>query len=132
MSICFPPSPSYPRGFPNLLARIRVPVHSRPPRFMKQFTNRIRSIFSTPVSFSALLAAMMAIDTRACTIFVLTDSEHTLFCNNEDWSDPKTRIWFVPGNNEHYGGVYLGFDNNFAQGGMNTKGLAFDWVAGYS
>src|SRR5215469_9380419 len=69
---------------------------------------------------------------RGCTIFVLTDTNSALFCNNEDWSDPKTRIWFVPGMGKHYGGVYVGFDNGYAQGGLNSEGLAFDWVAGYT
>jgi hypothetical protein len=69
---------------------------------------------------------------HACTIFVLTDTNRTLFCNNEDWESTKTRIWFVPSSAKHHGGVYVGFDNDFAQGGMNTEGLAFDWVAGYA
>lgn len=73
---------------------------------------------------------------RACTVFVLTDDENTLFCNNEDWSNPKTRIWFKPVNpaadgTARYGTVYVGFDNGWAQGGMNAEGLAFDWVAGF-
>jgi hypothetical protein len=68
---------------------------------------------------------------RACTIFVLTDTNRAFFCNNEDWSNPNTRIWFVPGTPKHYGHVYVGFDNGWAQGGLNTEGLAFDWVAGY-
>lgn len=67
----------------------------------------------------------------ACTIFVLTDSNRALFCNNEDWSNPKTRIWFVPGGEGYDGCAYVGFDNGWAQGGLNTKGLAFDWVAGF-
>lgn len=66
----------------------------------------------------------------ACTIFVITDGQHALFCNNEDWSNPKTRIWFMPAD-KHYGRVYVGFDNGWGQGGLNTEGLAFDWVAGY-
>jgi hypothetical protein len=69
---------------------------------------------------------------RACTIFVLTDTNHALFCNNEDWSDPKTRIWFLPAGEGYYGATYVGFENGYAQGGMNTEGLAFDWVAGYT
>jgi hypothetical protein len=100
-----------------------------------QPVNRTRSIFSVTLwalGLAAIWAGLLTTLSRGCTIFVLTDSERTLFCNNEDWSDPKTRIWFVPGNDQHYGGVYVGFDNNFAQGGMNTRGLAFDWVAGYS
>ncbi len=81
-----------------------------------------------------LLALLLILGIRvsACTIFVLTDTNRTLFCNNEDWEDPKTRIWFVPGSDKHYGGVYVGFDNDYAQGGMNTEGLAFDWVAGFT
>ncbi len=68
---------------------------------------------------------------RACTIFVLTDTNQALFCNNEDWSNPKTRIWFVPAQPKHHGHVYVGFDDGWAQGGLNTEGLAFDWVAGF-
>ena len=74
----------------------------------------------------------VSVTVNACTIFVLTDTNRTLFCNNEDWSNPKTRIWIVPGSDKHYGGVYVGFDNDYAQGGLNTEGLAFDWVAGYA
>lgn len=66
----------------------------------------------------------------ACTIFVLTDGKKVLFFNNEDWSNPKTRIWFVPAGNGYHGCAYLGFDDGWAQGGLNTEGLAFDWVAG--
>jgi len=67
----------------------------------------------------------------ACTIFVLTDTNRALFGNNEDWSNPKTRIWFVPAGDGHHGCAYVGFDDGWAQGGLNTEGLAFDWVAGF-
>jgi hypothetical protein len=62
---------------------------------------------------------------------VLTDTNRALFCNNEDWSGTKTRIWFLPPGDGYYGAAYFGFDNGFAQGGLNTEGLAYDWVAGY-
>ena len=62
---------------------------------------------------------------------MLTDTNRVLFCNNEDWSNTKTRIWFVPAEARRYGCVYVGFDDGFAQGGLNTEGLASDWVAGY-
>jgi hypothetical protein len=65
----------------------------------------------------------------ACTIFVLTDRNRALFFNNEDWLNPKTRIWFVPAGDGYFGCAYVGFDDGYAQGGLNTKGLAFDWVA---
>jgi hypothetical protein len=79
----------------------------------------------------SMLTAGMISTTRACTIFVLTDDHQALFCNNEDYSNPNTRIWFIPGGGGRYGCVYVGFDNGWAQGGMNSEGLAFDWVAGY-
>ncbi|MGE3309164.1 MAG: hypothetical protein AB7O66_04275, partial [Limisphaerales bacterium] len=44
------------------------------------------------------LAAIAVPTASACTIILLTDGNNVLFCNNEDWSDPKTRIWFIPGN----------------------------------
>jgi len=37
----------------------------------------------------------------------------------------------VPAGPKRYGVVYVGYDNGWAQGGVNTEGLAFDWVAGY-
>jgi hypothetical protein len=70
--------------------------------------------------------------TNACTIFVLTDGEKTLFFNNEDWSNPVSRVWFVPAPEGFYSCAYVGFENNGAEGGMNSAGLAFDWVAGFS
>jgi len=64
----------------------------------------------------------------ACTVFVLTDGKHTYFFNNEDFTNTKTRIWFVPKGKGHFGCAYVGFDDGEAQGGINTKGLAFDWI----
>jgi len=66
----------------------------------------------------------------ACTVAVLVDGGRVLFCNNEDWSDPQTRLWFVP-SATHYGCAYVGFGNGWGQGGLNTQGLAFDGVAGF-
>lgn len=89
----------------------------------------------SPLFNSALTLAFCATfvaQAHACTIFLLTDTNRVLFCNNEDWSNPKTRIWFIPAGTNHYGGAYVGFDNGWAQGGVNTEGLAYDWVAGYS
>jgi hypothetical protein len=68
----------------------------------------------------------------ACTIFVLTDDHRVLFCNNEDWINPATRIWFVQGGTGHHGCVYVGYNDGWARGGMNTEGLACDWVGGFA
>ena len=69
---------------------------------------------------------------RACTIFVLTDTHRALFCNNEGGPYSDTRIWFLPAGEGYYGAVYVGYaTNGWAQGGLNSEGLAYDWVAGF-
>lgn len=80
-------------------------------------------ILLTLLFFSFAFKASMA-----CTVFVLTDGRNTYFFNNEDFSNTKTRIWFVPKGKGHFGCAYVGFDDGEAQGGLNTKGLAFEWV----
>ncbi len=89
-----------------------------------------------PVAVVTVVACVMAgsaRDATACTIAVLTDGKQAFFCNNEDWSNPNTRIWFVPAavGQGRYGCAFVGFDNGWPQGGLNTEGLAFDWVAGF-
>ncbi|MFK7818088.1 MAG: serine hydrolase, partial [Planctomycetaceae bacterium] len=66
----------------------------------------------------------------ACTIFCFSHNGKTYFCNNEDWSDSNTEIRFHPATEGSYAWVFLGFSNNWAQGGVNEHGLCFDWVAG--
>src|SRR5215212_993 len=77
------------------------------------------------------LLAFCTSSVLACTIFILTDEDRALFCNNEDWFNRSTRLWFVPAGQGHMGCAYVGFDNGWAQGGVNEAGLAFDWVAGF-
>ena len=90
-------------------------------------SNRIPTLGALSIlSFVAL--AFIAPPAKACTIFVLTDSSHALFCNNVDWADANTRIWFEPAGKGYYGAAYVGFDNGWPQGGVNTEGLAYDWV----
>ncbi|GAB4042720.1 hypothetical protein GCM10028774_55740 [Spirosoma jeollabukense] len=78
-----------------------------------------------------VIGALLPIEAAfSCTIFVLTNAKRTLFFNNEDYSNPATRIWFQPATRNYYGCAYLGFNDGWAQGGVNQYGLAFDWVAG--
>ena len=65
----------------------------------------------------------------SCTIFTVSQGEKVLFGNNEDYTNPKTFYWVVPAGNGNYGSVYFGFDNLWAQGGINEKGLCYDWNA---
>jgi hypothetical protein len=84
------------------------------------------------LAFILVGLAFASMPARACTIFVLTDTNRALFCNNEDWSNTNSRVWFQPAGNGYYGAVYVGFDNGWAMGGLNTEGLAYDWVGGYT
>ena len=66
---------------------------------------------------------------QCCTAFCAAGRGLVLAGNNEDFSNPSTKIWFVPAEQGKYGRVYVGFDNFFPQGGMNEKGLFFDGFA---
>ena len=78
----------------------------------------------------ALLTGLSA-PLAACTIFMATQGDLTLVGNNEDWKETATRAWFLAPEEGKYGRVFFGFENGWAQGGMNEKGLCYDWVAGY-
>lgn len=65
----------------------------------------------------------------SCTIFAASFGNTVLYGNNEDYRIPKTYYWAEPPGEKTYGGVFLGFDNFFPQGGINEKGLAFDFNA---
>lgn len=82
-----------------------------------------------PILILTVCAALGAVPVPACTIFVLTDGDGALFCNNEDWFNRATRLWFVPAGKNYLGCAFVGFDDGWAQGGVNTAGLAFDWWA---
>ena len=86
---------------------------------------------SMSLGFALLMFLLAPLSIEACTIFTLTDTNRTLFGNNEDYETPQTRIWFIPGSHGQYGRVFVGFNNWWGQGGMNSAGLAYDWVAGY-
>ncbi len=65
----------------------------------------------------------------SCTIFAASFGNTALYGNNEDYNIPKTYYWVRASSDNTYGGVYLGFDNLSPQGGINEKGLAFDYNA---
>jgi hypothetical protein len=76
-----------------------------------------------------LAIAALYVESAACTIVVLADQHGVLFANNEDSHIPNTRIWFVPPSDGRAGCAFVGYDDGWAQGGLSTRGLAFDWVA---
>ena len=62
----------------------------------------------------------------ACTIVTMSRGGTTLIGNNEDWLDPRTRMWIVPATADEYGRVLFGFAPHFIQGGINEHGLFLD------
>ncbi|WP_276356083.1 linear amide C-N hydrolase [Cohnella caldifontis] len=48
--------------------------------------------------------------------------------NNEDGTNFNAKAWFVPSNGESYGYVAFGFEDGYAQGGMNDQGFFMDWA----
>ena len=63
---------------------------------------------------------------RPCTIVTMARDGKVLIGNNEDWTDPRTKIWVVPASKGEYGRLLFGFENRFIQGGINEHGLFYD------
>ncbi len=61
-----------------------------------------------------------------CTVLYASDGQIALGGNNEDYSIPFTKVWFLPAEEGKFGRVYFGFENFIWQGGMNDQGLFFD------
>jgi hypothetical protein len=81
------------------------------------------------ILLSAFCLLLMSQRALACTGLVVQDGARVLVGNNEDWFNPRTKIWFVQPVGDRYGSVFFGFDNYWPQGGMNQKGLFFDGFA---
>lgn len=64
-----------------------------------------------------------------CTVFFATDGIIVLGGNNEDWSDPNTKFWFIPSGEGKHGWIKFGFASGYPQGGMNDQGLFWDATA---
>jgi tetratricopeptide (TPR) repeat protein len=66
-----------------------------------------------------------------CTIVTISKDGEVWAGNNEDFLEPRTKIWFLPATQEKYGRVYVGFDHYVDpyQGGMNEAGLFLDMNA---
>lgn len=64
----------------------------------------------------------------ACTVVTFSDGKTVLVGNNEDYSDPNAKVWFIPASADKHGRICWGFDAGFeiAQGGMNDQGLFID------
>jgi hypothetical protein len=64
-----------------------------------------------------------------CTVVYAADGTSALGGNNEDFRNPLTKIWFIPGEDEAYGSAFVGYDDLVVQGAMNEAGLFYDGLA---
>lgn len=84
---------------------------------MKRNLFQFVEIRSWGVGLGLALLLMASASASACSIFTLTDTNRTLFCNNEDSEVAQTRIWFVPTHGhhwlggKHYGCAFVGYAN---------------------
>ncbi|MDN4501021.1 hypothetical protein QX776_01280 [Alteromonadaceae bacterium BrNp21-10] len=85
----------------------------------------MRNIYTFWLGLTFLLSNCVV---NACTVFLLTDDDNVFYFANENTSLSNAKIWFVPGGEDFYSAVYIGF-NGAAETGMNSEGLIFDWVA---
>lgn len=76
-----------------------------------------------------LLVVLLAPAAIPCSMFLIAQAGEVLVGNNEDYWNCDTKVWFVPATEGKRGGVYFGFADTFAQGGMNDGGLCFDGFA---
>ena len=80
-----------------------------------------------PLLLAVFLFTFSSPETKACTAFLMKSGKKVLVGNNEDGSNPETRILTVPaGEKGSFGRICFGYDDLSAQGGLNEKGLWFD------
>jgi len=67
----------------------------------------------------------------ACTVVIKANDQAILVGNNEDYIEPRTKIWFFPPADESHGFMIWGFGRYLygSQGGMNDQGLFVDILA---
>jgi tetratricopeptide (TPR) repeat protein len=84
---------------------------------------------SSKILLSLAIFAISSIDVLACTMFKITRDGKTIVGNNEDWSNPHSRVWFEAGKENEYGVAYVGFSDLNPQGAFNEAGLVYDIFA---
>lgn len=118
-------------------------------------SKRNKACFAVPAAFAFAWALGIAVSVPAagsaaacgsdpvpdsCTMFMASFGDTVLYGNNEDYMRTLTYYWVRLPGEDTYGGVYLGhyseeeirtrgLERIYAQGGVNEKGLAFDFAA---
>lgn len=77
---------------------------------------------------TAVFLLLFNVPASACTIFNVSDGGKTFVGNNEDGDNQNTNAWFLPAEDGKFGAVLFGYEDAWAQGGMNDQGLFMDWA----
>jgi tetratricopeptide (TPR) repeat protein len=94
----------------------------------------------TPITSGAQAGDLFATGSNSpqnCTILYATDGVTAIAGNNEDGTNPFPIVWFQPGEDGKYGGMYFGFqdfspgavDWHSREGGINEQGLFYDFAS---
>lgn len=90
-------------------------------------------IYSKGIFLMALLVVSLCLNSNllSCTVVIKVANESVFVGNNEDYTEPRTSIWFEPPVGELYGYTIWGYDRYMweEQGGMNDQGLFVDILA---
>ncbi len=74
-----------------------------------------------------LMTLLSSNSLKACFILCMSDGEHTIVGNHEDWFASDAAVRIIPPSGDRFGSVIFTFENEgWAQGGMNERGLFFD------
>jgi len=74
---------------------------------------------------SAVVVMSFAGNGQSSTVFVCRMGSDVLFASNEDGAADVALAWTVPPTGGWHGGLFLGFSDSYAQGGVNDVGLCF-------
>ena len=91
--------------------------------------SKVGEIMKKYLIFFLLVLLMSYSSLLGCTVFYYSNGKIVLAGNNEDWRDPFSRIWILPGEAGKYGRIYFGFREGGYMGGVNDQGLFFDGLA---
>lgn len=80
---------------------------------------------------AVFLTMLLQVECFACSMCKVTINGRTYLGNNEDSWRIGSRVWFENKTFGNFGAVYVGYGDNFPQGGMNEAGLAFDGLTVY-
>jgi len=78
---------------------------------------------------TTVLCVLCQLPSHCSTIFSITQNDGVYVGNNEDWTNPNPKYRIIPATAGTYGKIIFSFDNNWGRGGMNEKGLFFDWIS---